>query len=192
MEVILCSSHSENLDASNFLSQGTLHHVPPALLHTLALTREQFQYSIMHTEITNSIHKKKDRKVYERWVGKTLIRHPKTTRTTMLPFTTDTMSVNDTIYAYTRMVFDGWCETEELNAYLGHLECRLRTDLVPFRTLLRKDEEFVVVPISHLPLMTSSIREGLIQLQCQFGINVSFPTEPKNTATFRCLLLPLT
>lgn len=188
MEVIVCSTCPVDTNVSHFLQKGRIHHIPDALLIQLGVSRDKFQPSILHTEtsIIGSFHKQSYLKV----MGTLVFQHPKSKRIASLPFAADTMLADDVVGAFTRITFVGWSENDQIVVFMSHLQCKLRLGIFPFRHINRKNEEFVAVPISCMPTMSDDIRDALCTMRCQFGVNVSFPTEPRGTATFRSCLIP--
>jgi len=190
MEVVLCSVHRAPLDPRAFLMESdVLLELPPApLADALAVAPADVLANIVHIQCDDDAPA--DKQTYRRLVGRLIFRHPRTRRTAHLPFASDQMLANDTVHAITRVSFRGWAVGEDALTYLAALEARVRLRALPARRIARQDVEYLAVPIAHLPPMADAVREALGRLRCEFGVNVSFPTETRSTATFRSALVP--
>ena len=190
MEVVLCSVHRLPLEARTFLmdAEALLEPPPAALADALAVAPADVLSNVVHIQCDGDLAAEQG--AYRRLVGSLIFRHPRTRRTAQLPFASDQMAVGDAMYAFTRVSFRGWAVGADALVYLSALEARIRMSTVPSRRITRQDVEYLAVPIAHLPPMADAVRDALGRLRCEFGVNVSFPTETRSTATFRSALVP--
>lgn len=106
MEAV-CSTHPSDLPPADFLQRGRIRHIPKALLDQLDVSGEDdFQPCLLHTNLVTS-ESFRD-KPHARITGSLVFQDPRTKRIATLPFASDTMLVDGTVYAWTRLTFDGW------------------------------------------------------------------------------------
>ena len=187
---MLCSVQPAPLDADAFLRDpdALLEPPPAALCDALDVGAGDLLRHVVHVEAHDASC---GGRAFQRVVGRLVVRHPRSHRIARLPFVSDQMTAGDSVYAITRLTYEGWSADGGARTYLSALEARVRMRLLPSRRVTRQDVEFVAVPAAHMPPASDAVRAALARLRCQFGVNVSLATEAGGTATFRCTLLPV-
>ena len=184
MNFVIVSHHTPSTPLARFWSDGTLGAVPEPLRLVLNCTQAEFAPSVVHTHVTHVLRETPD--VVE-FAANVVVRHDTVTR--VLRTTTSVIKLPEVHACVTLVTQVVDAHTDGSDAFLDHLVCLVRGNLVPWRLVRKDDVDHVAVRNADAPERTETTRRELEARRCRANYNVSY-TDEMGSVSHRSVLVP--
>jgi hypothetical protein len=173
---------------SSFLRKGTVFLTEShPLRKELNVTAEEFCGGVEHIE---TLMRSAEESNIHRRAGTIVFRHPRIPQSSVMRYEATCVSLPDNLTCCITKIRElSRSEDQDLEAFLGLLECRVRLGMLPWRRVVRKDKEYTALRGVHVGTMTESLRARLVGMGVILNLNVSW-TEADGSHSHRSVLFP--